>query len=369
MMIEHIDQVLPSLAGRSEFIVKRTKDYTVIDYVYAIPDTFDDPVRLECRGLKFAPDGAILARPFHKFFNLGERPETQPELIDVSRPHVVMDKLDGSMIHPAEVGGEIVLMTRMGVTDVAEKAADIATQAIIDWCRGMLADGITPIFEFTAPDNRIVVAYSNPEMTLLALRDTKSGLYLSLEGVKAPVPVIAHGDSIADLNGFVRAARGLQNAEGYVIRFDDGLMLKIKADEYVLRHRSKSAIDLEKNALRAVLENADDDLHALLAEHDAAALRAYGTDVRDTLVRLVQHVTDMVERSKGMDRKTFALENVPKLPELLRPAAFVAYSGGDARSAFVSHIVRQISSGPKVEAVRAALGLPSWHDYWRPTNE
>ena len=50
--------------------------FTVIDYQVMMPDTFPpltdeiSALRRECRGIKFGTDGKILARPFHKFFNL-----------------------------------------------------------------------------------------------------------------------------------------------------------------------------------------------------------------------------------------------------------------------------------------------------------
>lgn len=98
--IEHVDDVLGAVAGRSDFVVVKKDGYTVVDYVYAAPDSFDNPIRMECRGLKFAPDGRVLARPFQKFFNVGERPECTGENLDLSKPHHVMEKMDGSMIHP-----------------------------------------------------------------------------------------------------------------------------------------------------------------------------------------------------------------------------------------------------------------------------
>src|SRR5438132_57361 len=100
-VIRHIDEVLPHVEGRADFAVKRQNDYTAIDYIFAGPDTFDHPIRRECRGIKFGADGRIIARPYHKFFNLGEKAETQPDVIDWGKAHEVLEKLDGSMVHPA----------------------------------------------------------------------------------------------------------------------------------------------------------------------------------------------------------------------------------------------------------------------------
>ncbi|WP_299988122.1 hypothetical protein [uncultured Ruegeria sp.] len=64
--------------------------------------------------MKFDPNGKLIARPFHKFLSLGEKRPVQEEPWDVS--HAVLDKLDGSMIHPAIAGDEMVFMTRMGIS-------------------------------------------------------------------------------------------------------------------------------------------------------------------------------------------------------------------------------------------------------------
>lgn len=79
MKIEHIDKLLPHVQDRKDFIIAKRDGYTVIDYGFVDNDTFDHPARVQCRGIKFGPDGRILARPFHKFFNLGERANLRPE--------------------------------------------------------------------------------------------------------------------------------------------------------------------------------------------------------------------------------------------------------------------------------------------------
>src|SRR5687767_10392311 len=57
-------------------------------------DSRDTAIRRECRGLIFDVNGKLTSRPFHKFFNLGERTETLLENVDLSEPHVILEKLD-----------------------------------------------------------------------------------------------------------------------------------------------------------------------------------------------------------------------------------------------------------------------------------
>ena len=59
MKIDHIDQLLPLVADRKEFLVLDQGDYKVIDYRILHGETFDHPGLLECRGIKFRADGSL----------------------------------------------------------------------------------------------------------------------------------------------------------------------------------------------------------------------------------------------------------------------------------------------------------------------
>ena len=71
--------------------------------MYQDQHTFDIPELMECRGIKFCPEGLILARPFRKFFNYGERGADLP----AHRPHYITHKMDGSMVHDEYLKGNI----------------------------------------------------------------------------------------------------------------------------------------------------------------------------------------------------------------------------------------------------------------------
>jgi tRNA splicing ligase len=101
--IETIEDVLPHIEGRDEFRVLEKDGYTVVNYAVAFEETFkwdsNDPigsaVRRECRGLIFDSKGKLISRPYAKFFNVGEKEETQIHKINLYEPHVVLEKLDG----------------------------------------------------------------------------------------------------------------------------------------------------------------------------------------------------------------------------------------------------------------------------------
>jgi RNA ligase len=79
--IKTIQDVLPHIEGRTEFRVMEKDWYSVVNYMVSLEETFqwdsDDPVgsavRRECRGLIFNREGELVSRPYHKFFNVGEK--------------------------------------------------------------------------------------------------------------------------------------------------------------------------------------------------------------------------------------------------------------------------------------------------------
>lgn len=362
--IAHISDVLPHIEGRKDFVVADKGDYTVIDYVFAAEDTFAHPARVECRGIKFAPDGSVLARPLHKFRNVGETPELQPHVLDFSAPHVVMDKLDGSMIHPAIVCGEVVFMTRMGRTDVARKAERHLTPRLAYMCRLLLeaAHPATPIFEWTAPDNRIVVRYEESSLTLLAIRRHEDGFYYP-RAVAADwatdlgVPLVTHHDPRhTKAEDFLAYARAIQGAEGFVVRFDNGLWVKAKGDDYVLKHKAKDSILQEKNILALVLNGGLDDVLPLLEAADADAARAYAAAIEAGIAQTADELDRRVAANSNLPQKEFALNFASELPALLQAPAYQVRRGLPARDVIRARIAANTNSQSQVDAHRALHG-------------
>lgn len=360
LVIEHLDDVLPHIQPENGIIHSVHENYSVINYVFSTDDTFASAIARECRGLKFAPDGTLIARPFHKFFNLGEKRLPQEEPWDLG--HVVLDKLDGSMIHPAIVAGEMAFMTRMGLSSQARQAMDLAPEVVLDLSRVMLAAGYTPIFEFTSPDNRIVVSYDMPELTLLAVRHTRTGAYMPFDEVtkiaeRYGVAVARSFGRVDDVSRFWHDARALKGAEGYVVAFDDGHRVKIKADAYVLRHKALAGLALEKNLLAWIAADAVDDVLPLLAPDAADAVRNYQGQVMAAVRRLETELDGFVAENAHLPRKDFAIKTQATLPARLQALAFRALDGIPPRQGLMTILERAAGSENKVEAIRPLFGM------------
>lgn len=120
--IRTLDDLLPHIKDNPQIRVK-TEDngMTVVCYMLQDEDTFSgtaEEYARECRGITFNPDGKIAARCLTKFFNIGEREDTQPHTLDWSRVVRIMDKRDGCC------SADTVLATEDGemtIKDICEK--------------------------------------------------------------------------------------------------------------------------------------------------------------------------------------------------------------------------------------------------------
>jgi RNA ligase len=364
--IRTIDDVLPHIEGRSEFIVAEREFGTVINYVVAMADTFnmDGPddlggaIRRECRGLIFDLYSNIMSRPFHKFFNSSEREETQVHAIDMTQPHVIMEKMDGSMVRPVRMNGMLRLATKMGVTDIAIEAEKLLTEEQYGWLDQVMLSSITPIFEYIAPTNKIVIEYSEPKLVLLAMRNNFTGNYYMPH--QAPFEVVPmYGSVEGNLADYIARARQQQGREGDIIRFADGHMLKIKNDWYVRIHRTKDLIRSDRNIADIIVNEQLDDVIPLLDEADLATVRAYERRFDAALENALGRLEGLVTLARvlhGGVKKDVAINFVPNLINR-EDASFIfsALDGKELRPLVIKKIKDSVGNGPKYENMLAWL--------------
>lgn len=390
--IEHIDQVLPAIEGATEFIVADRGDYKVINYLVNMPDTFPPmhtaggsakmraqamlhkALRRECRGLVFDAAGRVLSRRYHKFFNVNERDETRAERVDLSQPHVILEKLDGSMITPLVFNNEVHWATKMGVTDIGRGVRQFAEThtEYLDLAREMAAANLTPIFEWCSRKQRIVIDYPVDRLVLTAVRENATGRYMTytelcrvenqfnVELVKA---LPGSAESMKDL---MEHTRTLRDAEGYVIRFENGHMLKLKAEEYLLFHKTKDNLTMEKNVISMLVNEKADDLKAFMLKEDRERLERFEASFWEGVNATVEEYERFfAERvlARNLDRKRFALEmlpNVKKNDPFVQTMVFGQFNGLKVRDLVLDTIRSNVSTQTKVDFVRSLWKGTRW---------
>jgi RNA ligase len=369
--IRTIEDVLPHIEGRDEFIVAEREGYTVINYVVAMANTFDmtgsddigGAMRRECRGLIFDRDGNLMSRPFHKFFNVNERAETQTHEIDMSQPHVIMEKMDGSMIRPILVDGYLRLATKMGVTNVAMEAeAWLAAQdsSLKDWLRQCVEDSVTPIFEWVSPFNQIVLAYEEADLVYLGTRCNTSGWYMMDKSCPFNV-VPRYGSMEGNILEYIARQRESEGREGDIIRFADGHMLKVKNDWYVRIHKTIDRITFDRNIVDLIINEEVDDVIPMLPTAQVERIRNFETrfwasfKVKEDMLLADRNICSQLYED---DRKRIALEYIPTLPNKA-DAQFVfrMLDGSSIRDLLLEHVRKSISTNTKWEQTATWLGM------------
>ena len=369
-IIRHLDDVLPHIQGREEFIVAEREGYTVVNYVVAMADTFDmtdrddvgGAVRRECRGLIFDADGNLMSRPFHKFFNVNEREETQAHAVDMTESHVVMEKMDGSMIRPILVDGYLRLATKMGVTTVAMQAEEwLAGQdpALKAWMRQCVEDSVTPLFEWVSPFNQIVLAYETGDLVSLAARNNATGAYVMDKSCPFTA-VPQYGRVTGNLGSYIDRQREAESREGDIIRFADGHMLKVKNDWYVRIHKTLERIVFDRNIVNLIINEEVDDVVPMLPTVQADRVREFEhrfwERFKETEERLM--LLFLEAQTKYTDRKQVATEFVPTLKNKADAGLlFRMLDGRNIRELLLEYIEKHISTNTRWDVCAEWMGM------------
>ena len=230
-----------------------------------------DEVTMMCRGLVTDTEGNIMARPFKKFFNMEEGKHTPTEEFDV------YEKMDGSLIIVFWYDGGWVVASRGSF--ISEQAIG-ASKIFFEELDHNFSIGITYLFEFTAPWNRIVVDYGEkPNLTLLGAIRTDDETEATWEQLKM-IGDGANCDVVKKYNGIsdYSTLKGMidDNAEGFVIRFSNGDRMKIKGVEYLRLHKimtevsTKSVWEILSNggSMEDLLKDVPDEFYTKIKEYE-----------------------------------------------------------------------------------------------------
>lgn len=388
-VINHIDQLREALEGRTEFIFAERDGCIIANYMVNLVDTFPTPdtrdeqlnehyrLRREARGIIFCSEtGKVLARRYHKFFNIGEKNECLIDNVDFNQPHIILEKLDGSMITPFQTAdGKLRWGTKMGETDVAKPVEEFVAENpnYIEFVEGHIQRGFTPIFEWCSRKQKIVVDYPKDRLVLTAIRSNIGGEYLSYNSMKEcaglyQVEVVAvHDGNVTDVHKFLDMVRDIRGAEGFVIRFDNGHMVKCKADEYLQLHKAKEATAHEKDVWAIILDEKVDDLLPLLEKDEADALSKFASELNGAILKkaddLRWEVIAWVD-NHGDNQKKFAVEFVngknSKFTASEKGLLFKIKAGKDPVESVREYVRSQCSTSTTIEGVRDLVGGLKW---------
>lgn len=364
----NLSEALSAIKNKSEFKHNHRIGYSVIDYMMTLPGTFvgendrETLILKNLRGTCFGLDGSISSLALDKFHNLGECDGWRVEDIDFNEPFFVLEKKDGCMIRMIPIGENYRLGTRAGITeysDMAERFVKNSTlkdsyEAFFLKC---VKNNTTPIFEYTSRENQVVIDYPDASLTLLAVRNNVTGGYYnyteleSYSGCSIPIvkEVLSNKSTIQEIASVVKL---WNDSEGVVVTFDSGFRVKIKADHYVLLHRSLDVVQHEKNVLELILNNKLDDLLPLVSESVKTRLVNYEISVITNIYKHSSAIKRLVESQNFETDKDFAIW--AKQNSLYTKFLLNQYKRGS--SGFLEYLIRNCSTGTTVESIRHFIG-------------
>ena len=245
--------------GRISMHELKINNKTLLGFKYTTNTVYSedwDNVSLHARGIVFDyATGEVLARPFDKFFNLGEMINVETgELKPIAgyvKQHLgfdnlsgdykhqkfrVMDKLDGSLGIAFWTGTDWYVKTAGSFESDQAKWANEWFDMIID--PSVLDKSKTYLFEIIYDEDKHPIEYDFEGLVLLGIVDTKTGIEEPLSEILriAKELNVRHAEVLefTDFDEVVKYAKNLpKTKEGVVITFENGFKLKVKGDEFL----------------------------------------------------------------------------------------------------------------------------------------
>ena len=189
-----------------------------------------DYITLLCRGLVTDNEGAIYAGGLKKFFNIEENKHIP------TNSFVIQEKLDGSLIIAFWYKNQWVVASKGSFqSDQVKLAQQIFDNELENSVYHGTIKGYTYYFELTGKLNRIVVDYPyDKALTVIAVYDNQLNPVSFKEMESEGFKIVREYDfkdyqTIKQLNW--------NNSEGFVVKFSNGSMCKIKFEDYLNLHR------------------------------------------------------------------------------------------------------------------------------------
>lgn len=290
---------------------------SVMIYNYTQKCQFDsawDEVTMQCRGLIMDWNkGEVLALPFPKFFNYGEREVQLPV-----EQHHVYEKYDGSLGILYWVNGLPYIATRGSFTSEQAQWATSFFRKYAERNEYHLQN--TYLFEILYPSNRIVVDYAGREgLVLLAVRDRFTGKYHDIHTEVAGLTYIdkAVRHDSKSIDDLIKTER--LNAEGFVVHYPEAdLRLKIKHTEYKRLHKLITGVNAKAiwellrdgKTLDELLDNVPDEFFKWVEDTAGDLTRQYNNILNEASGKHVGIHLMLTRKDQALALSDFAHRDV-----------------------------------------------------------
>lgn len=300
----------------------------------------------ECRALQLSfPDFNVISLAFDRFFNYGEKGQTDDFDFDGA---VVFDKIDGSLVifYYSPITNKWEVATRkmafaegrvnddytfrdlilsvfveneqlhgdrpLDIDDDGEKISSIKQFDNIEWLDNSDLDkSKSYVFEFVSPETKIVTPYKDRRLYYLSTFDNRTKEEPSYnEGynyVNKYIPCIKVTTyNFSNINNIVSmASKLLPVEEGFVVRNKYNDRIKVKNPAYVALHLLRFNGEITDKRMLEILESPDFEEYLTYYPEDKEKFETIKTKKKE----LFEQVTRVYEKIKDIEvQKDFALE-------------------------------------------------------------
>lgn len=220
-------------------LLRRAELDNLVIYTYTDKCVYEkkwDQITLNSRGHIFDRNtGQCVALPFAKFFNLNEREETKYCNLPWDLGFKAYEKMDGWLGILYRHDNKYQIATRGSFTS---PGAVWATNFLNkEFPNLSIPEELTLLFEIISPETKIIVNYETADLVLIGIYNRFTGEELGIENFEYlgfPICKQTEFKNCNHIQNYIKMFPG-NELEGFVVRFNNGLRIKIKSEDYMNR--------------------------------------------------------------------------------------------------------------------------------------
>lgn len=319
-----IDKVetLESLRERFGIFSKISEDAKLVKLDYDQIESAkrkDHPLVRECRGLCLeVGTWKIVAKSFNRFFNYKESADT--ECFDWNN-FSSLEKVDGSLMQLAVYKDELRCFTRFSfanqpISDLIKQTwSELALNCLTAEQKTFIKSYpiYTFVFEFCSPYTQVVKFFKEPTMIMLGMFDNQTGEEVSINSEICKQAQVMftwaarfNFKSIEEIEEYLDLlSKNKSTDEGFVLKDENGIRLKIKSKYYLTLHRlaNNGNVSNIKTLIPVVLSGESDEIETYFP-----ALVPYIEAIRNEIKKDIEELRCIYSNVIGKEsQKDFAL--------------------------------------------------------------
>lgn len=274
-------------------------------------------------------DFEVLSSGFPKFFNAGEKPDAYPNPENF-KDWVINSKIDGSLLIADYVNDQFSMRTRGTASyKTQENAADFE-QLLVKYPLVLEElkrnQDLSFLFEIVTPNNLIVIPYPEIDFKFLGAVDKHTLSMLTYSeyqqmgsSMEVPMPEVYSFSN--HLPTMIEIVKNWVGQEGVVLSYNNFQnRIKIKSDDYLVKHRLKSELNSENNFVEFYVQQGMPDYQEFFTAVEkvvdfetATAFRgriSKAVDAGKEVKRIISHMTEFVKSVKSLKTRKEQAEQI-----------------------------------------------------------